>query len=156
MENEKKQKFKKPKGSKMSDEQQSRKIGFVSGSEEEQRNQETSIEYFCGTKYVSLPSNYTSNFSEVLDLKCDDEIIIDNLTNLSKNCEELATRLLVLLKNSVWVEPTNKEHRELLNWGEHLGNINNLIKVFGKLEGEERALLGLKDLVEQIFKGTES
>lgn len=140
----------------MSDEQQSRKIGFVSGSEEEQRIQETSIEYFCGTKYVSLPSNYTTNFSEVLDLKCDDEIIIENLTNLSGNCEELATRLFVLLKNDVWVEPVNEKQRQLLNWGERLGGIKHLISVFGKLDGEERALLGLKDLVEQIFKGTES
>lgn len=140
----------------MSDKQQSRTIGFVSGSPDEQRNQEFGIGYFCETKGVSLPSTYKSNLSEVLDLKCGDTIIIENLTNLSENCEELATRLLVLLKNSVWVEPTNKEHRELLNWGEHLGNIKNLIQVFGKLEGEERALLGLKNLAKRIFQGTES
>jgi len=139
----------------MSDEQQSRTIGFVSGSPDEQRNQEFSIGYFCETKGLSLPSTYTSNLSEVLNLKCGDTIIIDNLTNLSENFEELVTRLLFLLKNSVWVEPTNKEHRELLNWGEHLGNIKNLIKVFGKLEGEERALLGLKDLAKRIFQSTE-
>lgn len=140
----------------MSDERQSRTIGFLSGSEEERRNQELGIGYFCGTKYVSLPSTYTSNLSEVLDLKRGDEIIIDNLTNLSGNCEELATRLFVLLKNAVWVEPVNEKQRQLLDWGERLGGIENLIQVFGKLEGEERALAGLKDLAKRIFQGTES
>ncbi len=130
----------------MPDEHQPRVIGFVSGRPDEQEEQKSNIENY----YPINPEGYYSDkgveflsrneINEDLGcgkLKCGDVIIIDDLTDLSGNREELAKRLLTPLKNGVKVEPVNKEHWELLKWKE---------RRYGFLQyGEERALAGLKD-----------
>lgn len=134
-------------------------MGFVSCSTVEQEKQKSRIKKFYDTQgyYSDKGIEFFSEWYKINnDLKCGDYIIINDLTDLSRNCEGLAKRLLVPLKNRVHVEPVNKEHLKLLDWDERLGNIEKLILLFGELGGEERALSGLKQLAKQILQGTES
>lgn len=177
MENEKKQKFKKPKGSKMSDEQTTtsneplyRVIGFVSGSEDEQKEQKSRIKFFFAKKgYISKTGNTAETGIEFVsewykinnDLESGDYIIIADLTDLSRNYEDLATRLLVPLKKGVQVQPVNKEQRKSLkwekSWDEHLGDMKHYYELFDmKSDAENAMLIELKKWVKQIFPDTES
>lgn len=92
----------------MSDEQtttntehQSRIIAFVSSSPVEQENQKSIINIFYETHgyYSDKGLEFSSDWYKINnDLKSGDYIIISDLTDLSRNCAELAKRLLVPLK----------------------------------------------------------
>lgn len=145
----------------MSDELQSRVIGFVSGRPDEQEEQKSNIENY----YPINPKGYYSDkdveflsWNEINEdlgcgkLKRDDVIIIDNLKRLAGDWGVLADRLLALTEKEVYVDTVNEEQRELLNWDERLEHNTNLIE--GDAKG--RALINLQELAKQIFQGTES
>lgn len=135
----------------MSDEYQPRIMGFVSGSPVEQEEQQSRIKKFYDTQgyYSDKGVIYSPDWDKIENnLKSGDYIIIADLTDLSRNCEELAKRLLVPLKNSIHVVPVNEEQRKLLRWDERRDVISRL--------GEERALASLQMVAKQILQGTES
>jgi hypothetical protein len=139
----------------MSDVNLPRFKGFVSGSEDEQKEQISKINKFCETH--GFPSGkdieFLSNWNTINeDLKCGDCIIIDDLKRLAGDWRILANKLLALTKNSVHVVSVNEEQCKLLNWDERLKHNTNLI--LGG--GEERALAGLQIMAKQIFPDTES
>jgi hypothetical protein len=137
----------------MSDERQLRIIGFVSGRPDEQEKQKSNIKkFYISQGYPDNGLEFSPDWHKMNnDLESGDYIIIDDLTDLSGNLEELVARLRVPLKKGVHVEPVNKEHWKLLKWDERLENIEK------ERVTEERTLLGLKDdLAKQIFPDTES
>ena len=153
---------KKSKGSKMSDEQTTtsnefrhRVIGFLSGSEDKQKKQISRIQDFFRDEGITSKTGNTAEtgiefvseewYKINNDLESGDYIIIDDLTDLSGNLEELVARLRVPLNKGVKVEPVNKEHWKLLKWDARLENIEK------KRVPEERTLLGLKDDLAKIY-----
>ena len=168
---------KKSKGSKMSNGDRRFK-GFVSGSKEERKEQESKIKKFfegqglVSKSLVSKTGNnaetgiegFSSKWDKINeDLESGDFIIIADLTDLSGNLEVLevlAKKLLIPLDKGIQVQPANEEQRKSLKWEEtwnkHLGDYKEYKKLLGKLDAEKEMLRELMKWLKQIFQDTES
>lgn len=151
--------------------------GFVSGSEEERKEQISKIKDFfrkkgCVSKTGTNAETGIEEFSPEWDkinndLGSGDYIIIDDLTDLARNArnhedltEYLAAKLLIPLKKGIQVRIVNKEQRKSLNWKEswnkHLANMKNSPDIYNfKFEVENFVLIELKKWLKQIFSDTE-
>ena len=119
------------------------KVAFISGTKEQQEEQELEIRKYCdiGGTLLSPDNPILSDWHEIENsVKCGDTLIVTDLKIISGDRREFAGRLFALMKDKIKLLPV-KEHYEWLIWDKCLS---------GSSLAAERILLRLEKLFDRI------
>ena len=123
-------------------------VAFISGTKEQQEEQELEIRKYCdvGGTLLSPDNPILSDWHEIENnLKCGDTLIITDLKTISGDRREFAGRIFALIKDKIKLLPL-KEHYEWSIWNRCLS---------GSSLAAERILLRLEKLFDRIHERTD-